>query len=120
MNLSPQKELIVSILRDLQWHCGREWLNQVKDDRKRIGELNEGHMKEKGYEIVGEPCKGSICRIAGCPLYKRRAIPLQSNHKPATAVLPPKHTSSQDYLKRSAEMVRLFDSGKSAEEVFAV
>lgn len=44
----------------------------------------------------------------------------QSNHKPATAILPPKHTSSQDHLKRSAEMVRLFDSGAPMEEVLSV
>lgn len=76
MKLSPQKQLIVSTLRNLKWHCGREWLNQIKDDRKRISELNSEYMAEKGYEILGEPCKGTICGKEGCPLFKRKAVPL--------------------------------------------
>lgn len=72
--LSPQKTIIVSVLRDMQWHCGRTWLNQIKDDRKRISELNEGYMLEKGYTIEGVPCKGTACGVRDCPLYKRRAV----------------------------------------------
>ncbi len=79
--LSPQKELIVSTLRDRKWHCGREWLNQIKDDRKRISELNEGYMREKGYEIVGEPCKGTICGKKDCPLFKRKAVKLDTEFR---------------------------------------
>lgn len=118
--LSPQKELIVSTLRDLRWHCGREWLNQIKDDRKRIQELNDGYMLGKGYEIKGEPCRGEICRINGCPLYKRRAVPLRSNHKPRTTILPPKLTPIQEDIKRSAQMIRLFDLGRPVNEIFAI
>ncbi len=80
--LSPQKEIIVSALRDLKWHCGREWVDRIKDDRIRITELNRGYMFEKGYKIVGEPCKGSVCGRRDCPLYKRRATkltPIPSN-----------------------------------------
>jgi len=73
MKLSPQKEIIVSVLRDMKWHCGREWVDQIKDDRKRIGELNDEYMHAKGYEIKGEPCRGTACGRIKCPLYKRRA-----------------------------------------------
>lgn len=73
--LSPQKEKIVSVLRDLKWHCGREWLHVIKDDRKRISELNENYMAVKGYEIIGEPCKGEVCGRKECPLFKRKAVP---------------------------------------------
>lgn len=73
MKLSYQKEIIVKSLRDMQWHCGREWVDKIKDDRIRITELNRGYMAEKGYNIVGEPCKGSVCGHRTCPLYKRRA-----------------------------------------------
>lgn len=74
--LSPQQEIIVDALRDFRWHCGREWLNQIKDDRARISNLNNFYMKERGYEIEGEPCKGDICGVYKCPLYKRRAVKL--------------------------------------------
>jgi hypothetical protein len=76
--LSPQKEIIVSTLRDMNWHCGRSWLNQIKDDRIRISELNRTYMKEKGFEIIGEACKGRFCGVKDCPLYARRAQKLTS------------------------------------------
>jgi len=76
MKLSPQKEIIISILRDRQFHCGSEWLNRVKDDRRRIFELNLGYMFEKGYKIIGEPCKGRFCGRTKCPLDARKAVPL--------------------------------------------
>src|SRR5665213_2775494 len=109
MKLSPQKEIIVSILRDRNWHCGSEWLNRIKDDRKRIGELKE-YMASKNYEIIGEPCKG-ICGNKGCPLYKRRAVPLKSDLNAIVGTSLTQH----DYRKAAAEMVKRFDAGLSAE-----
>ncbi len=79
MKLSRQQNIIISALRDKQWHCGREWLHEVKDDRARISALNKGYMAEKGYEIVGEPCKGQICGKAKCPLFKRKAVKLEKD-----------------------------------------
>lgn len=73
MKLSRQQEIIVSKLRDMRWHCGREWLNEIKDDRARISNLNNFYMAEKGFVIKGEPCKGTVCGKHKCPLYKRRA-----------------------------------------------
>jgi hypothetical protein len=83
--LSPQKQTIVSILRDLDWHCGREWLHEIKYDRVRISELNGGYMKERGWVIVGEPCRGTICKVKDCPLYKRRAEKLEVAEAPAAS-----------------------------------
>ncbi len=76
MTLSRQQEIIVNALRDKQWHCGREWLNKVKDDRARLTSLNREYMREKGWEIIGEPCRGQICGKDKCPLFKRKAIKL--------------------------------------------
>ena len=90
--LSPQQEIIVSKLRDLKWHCGREWLNQIKDDRARISNLNNFYMAQRGWRIVGEPCKGTVCGKHKCPLFKRKAekIPQYSlpnlDQKPAPIV----------------------------------
>jgi len=72
MKPTPQQQIILSILRDMQEHCGREWLSGIKDDRIRISELNRGYMKDRGYVIVGEPCRGTICGVKDCPLFKRR------------------------------------------------
>lgn len=98
--LSPQQEIIVSTLRDMKWHCGREWLGKIKDDRARISNLNAFYMAEKGFVIKGEPCKGEICGLRDCPLYKRRA------EKIGEAVLGPKEQREKDRLKAIA----FFDS----------
>ena len=95
--LSPQQEIIVLKLRDLKWHCGREWLNEIKDDRARITNLNNFYMAERGYFIKGEPCKGEICGKSKCPLYKRRAEPLNTppnaQNNPTTKDFPSKAQS---------------------------
>lgn len=70
--LSPQKELLVSFLRDYKWHCASEWANRVKDDRTRFCEL-ETYMAQRGYKIASESCRGSVCGRRMCPLNKRRA-----------------------------------------------
>lgn len=90
MKLSPQKLIIVKALRSGNWVCGRTWLNQIKDDRKRIQELNEGYMKEKGYQIIGEPCKGKMCGFRDCPLYMRKAQKLNEVAEVSTSVPPSK------------------------------
>ncbi len=56
MKPNPQQEYILSFLRDREWHCGLEWLDQVKDDRARITHLNKYYLNEKGFKIVGEHC----------------------------------------------------------------
>ena len=77
MKLSPQKEYILSFLRGGNWVCGRAWLSRVKDDRRRIFELKD-YMASKGFEIIGEACKGRFCGVKDCPLYARRAQKLTS------------------------------------------
>ena len=73
MKLSRQQSIIVEALRPKKWVCGSVWLGQIKDDRRRITDLNRGYMLEKGFTIVGEPCRGNACGRNTCPLYKRRA-----------------------------------------------
>ena len=75
-HLSPQQELIVSILRDMKFHCGREWLHMIKDDRARISNLNTFYMAQRGYRIEGEACKGRSCGVSKCPLFRRKAVKL--------------------------------------------
>jgi hypothetical protein len=97
MKLSPQKEIIVKALRDMKFHCGSEWLDGMKDDRKRIGELNSGYMKEKGFKIIGEPCDGRCGKNHSSGLYMRRAVPITPSLKPVNAPrsdFHAKHTQS--------------------------
>ena len=43
---------ILALLSDKKWHCGSEITDLfIKDDRKRISELNKS-----GYLIIGERC----------------------------------------------------------------
>lgn len=111
--LSFQKEIIVSSLRDLKFHCGREWVDRIKDDRKRIQELNEGYMLEKGFEIKGEPCKGTACGRRGCPLFKRRAVKLGATANAA----PQQNTDRAKMLEQNKQRVLQFDREYSQEHV---
>lgn len=51
--LTPQQQRVIEHLADGRWHC---MANQffMKDDRKRISELNGS-----GYEIIGMKCDKS-------------------------------------------------------------
>lgn len=52
--LTPQHKQILNILLDGQFHCGTVFINcYIKDDRKRISELNE-----MGFVIIAEKCDG--------------------------------------------------------------
>lgn len=101
--LSPQETIIVEILRDQKAHCGREWLNRIKDDRRRITSLNRGYMKSKGYVIKGYPCDGR-CGRAKCPLYMRRAEKLKTEVDVHQTIFPPQKKLS------NSEMLNFFDS----------
>lgn len=37
-------------------------------------------MAEKGFTIVGEPCRGQICGVKDCPLFKRKAVKREINY----------------------------------------
>lgn len=73
MELSPQKKIIVEKLRCKDWVCSSVF-GYIKDDRKRISELNEGYMREKGYEIIGKPCDGRCGKNHSSGLYMRKAV----------------------------------------------
>lgn len=110
--LSRQKERIVSILRDQKWHCGSEWLSGIKDDRIRISELNKGYMKEKGWKIVPEWCKGKYCGNKDCPLYARRAQKIGKTLLDSQAEFWALRT-------RAKKMCELFDAGAPSSVIFA-
>lgn len=78
MKLTPQQEVIIDILRDQKFHCQTEWLGQIKDDRKRISELNEegSYLYSKGFKIVGRKCDGRCGKRHVSRLFMRRAVPL--------------------------------------------
>ncbi len=106
--LSPQQEVIVGKLRDMKWHCGREWLDRIKDDRARISNLNMFYMAEKGFVIKGEPCKGTICGHHKCPLYKRRAEKL--NQARTADAGPTELPTRAQILKNNDELLKYFDN----------
>lgn len=69
MKLSPQQKLITDYLKDGEWHCMATPQFFIKDDRKRISELNQ-----KGFTIEGKPCDG-ICGIKhSSNVYMRRIV----------------------------------------------
>lgn len=53
MKLTPQQKQITDYLAGGDWKCMATPDFFIKDDRKRISELNQ-----KGYTINGKPCDG--------------------------------------------------------------
>ena len=75
MHLSPQQQVIVEKLRSKDWVCSSEF-GYIKDDRRRITDLNRGYMLEKGYEIIGKPCDGRCGKNHSSGLFMRKAVKL--------------------------------------------
>jgi len=55
--LSPQQQLIMDYLKDGEWHCMANPGFYMKDDRKRISDLNK-IGKAENFEIEGAVCDG--------------------------------------------------------------
>lgn len=72
MRLTPQQEKILEIHRDKQYHCSTEY-EFIRDHRKRISELNEGYLKDKGFKLVGKPCDNRCGKNHSSSLFMRRA-----------------------------------------------
>lgn len=53
MNPETQKARILEYLKGGHWQCFASDKFFIKDDRKRISELNQS-----GYRIIGTPCDG--------------------------------------------------------------
>lgn len=75
LKLSPQQQVIVEKLRSKDWVCSSEF-GYIKDDRRRITDLNRGYMLEKGYEIIGKPCDGRCGKNHSSGLFMRKAVRL--------------------------------------------
>jgi hypothetical protein len=76
--LSPQQAIIVEKLRSKDWVCSSEF-GYIKDDRRRITDLNRGYMAEKGYKIIGEPCDGRCHKNHSSGLFMRKAVKLETD-----------------------------------------
>lgn len=74
---TPQQEKILAIHRDGEWHCSTEY-EYIRDHRKRISELNEGYLKAKGWQLIGQKCDGRCGKNHSSALYMRKAIPLKT------------------------------------------
>ena len=67
MKLTPQQKLIVDYLQGGEWKCMATPTLFIKDDRKRISELNQ-----KGYTIEGKPC--TLCKNHSSKVFMRRLV----------------------------------------------
>lgn len=76
-HLSPQQQVIVEKLRSKDWVCSSEF-GYIKDDRRRITDLNRGYMLEKGYEIIGKVCDNRCGKSHSSGLFMRKAVKLQN------------------------------------------
>jgi hypothetical protein len=110
MKLSPQQTIIVEKLRCMDWVCSSEF-GYIKDDRRRITDLNRGYMAEKGYKIIGEPCDGRCGKSHSSGLFMRKAVPLTTHAPQRTQAISPTE------LAYHKELCRKFNSG---EPVFSV
>lgn len=72
---TPQQQLILDYLRDLDWHCMATKDFFMKDDRKRCSELNEegSYLHQKGYWINSRKCDGRCGINHSSRIFMRRA-----------------------------------------------
>jgi hypothetical protein len=85
MKLSPQHNKILELHRDMKWHCSTEY-EFMRDHRKRISELNEGYLKEKGFELVGIRC--TLHNHKGGVFMRRAERVVKLSHDEAKADAP--------------------------------
>lgn len=107
MKLSPQQQIIVDKLRCMNWVCSSEF-GYIKDDRRRITDLNRGYMKDKGYQIVGKRCDGRCGKNHSSTLFMRRAEPIKTPSKITQDARKPSETA----LAMNREALKFFDSYK--------
>ena len=69
MHLTPQQKKVVEYLADGNWHCLATPSFFMKDDRKRISELNA-----LGYTIEGIKCDGRCGQGHTSPVKMRRMV----------------------------------------------
>ena len=101
IKLSPQQKLIVDYLRDGDWHCMAGANFFMKDDRKRISELNQ-----KGFVIQGVPCdkEASGCTVNhNSNVYMRRIV-----EKPMRTIETGKQASDGKWYKVKETVPALF------------
>lgn len=86
MKLSRQKQQIIDYLADGEWKCFATPNFFIKDDRKRISELNE-----MGYEIDGKPCdkRCNIKHSSGVFMRKLVSTPTKTIERVDYDTLPP-------------------------------
>lgn len=73
MKLTPQQKQIFNLLADAEWHCLNTPSFFMKDDRKRISELNV-IGKAEGFEIIGEKCNGKCGVNHTSPVKMRKLV----------------------------------------------
>ena len=71
---TPQQQKIIDYLRDQQWHCMATPGFFIKDDRKRISELNQegSYLHGKGYYVNGMKCDGRCGVKHSARIFMRR------------------------------------------------
>ena len=92
MKLSPSQQKIVDYLESGEWKCMANAQFFMKDDRKRISELNQ-----KGYKIIGMPCD-KRCGVNHASSVLMRQMIERPQEKETTFVKGIGHLKSFDQL----------------------
>ena len=77
MKPNRQQEEILKLHRGGEWICSTAY-EYIRDHRKRISELNEGYLKERGYQLVGKRCDGRCGKKHSSTLFMRRAEKIET------------------------------------------
>ncbi len=108
---SRQQEEILKLHRGQDWVCATAYAF-IRDHRKRISELNNGYLKERGYKFVGEKCDGRCGKTHSSALFMRKVVRLDAPES--------QYTPHRDDLVRSAQLVALFDQNASTQQIMSV
>ena len=89
---SPAQEKIIAPLRDMSWHCLFSEI-VMKDDRKRISEINEKLSEQgQGYKVIGKLCDGRCGIRHSSRIFMRRIVKEMHESGVLERMLIKKHT----------------------------
>ena len=118
IRFTEAEQTVVDVLKDKKFHClAQELAGKMVDYRARITQKGaiKDKLEDRGYTVEGIPCtfhnhKGNV--------HMRRIIQLESAQKTEKRGSFP--VSNRVFEVRASEMCRLFDAGKSSQEIFSL
>lgn len=106
MKLSPQHKQILKIHGDFKFHCSTV-IEFIRDQRKRISELNLNDFDGVRYSFESEKCDGRCGKIHSSNLVMRRLV--FNSHEPQKTFCCGAKVRGEDTHSRDCKIFQLVE-----------